>query len=245
MSRLVIFSLCFTFIDLVRCQNVLNFQTCKQSDPNRDECLKFAIQDAFKILENGVPKFNLPPLQPLKLEQWTITAGKGVNFIQKLSNIEMINHAKSTIRKVESEISDNELSLKIESTNPVILFKFDYVFENAEIYGESVSGKGRVVMEHDNYTETLSLTGKVIDKDGNRYLSLTQVDVHYIFDDTIFKFETGDAEMDKKLNRIFNQNKEEILENLYEKYLEIDNYLYTNVASAIFSLIPYDQLFPK
>lgn len=74
--------------------------TCQIDSPDRDECIKEAIQDMLPKLVNGMESLRIPPIDPYRVESQSMTFRRGDSFAAtgtiRKTNIYGASNAKIT-----------------------------------------------------------------------------------------------------------------------------------------------------
>nr|CAD7392774.1 unnamed protein product [Timema cristinae] len=79
-----------------------NFKRCAKTDPNFDECVRDAAEDAVHQLKNGEPNLGVFPLDPLEITSLGISQGQGpVSISLRFDNVKLhgISEVKVTSHK--------------------------------------------------------------------------------------------------------------------------------------------------
>ncbi|XP_031345652.1 uncharacterized protein LOC116172561 [Photinus pyralis] len=230
----------------VNAQILSKLTLCSQSDPKFKECLKDAIPKGLALLGAGVPELNIPPIDPMKMDKWEVTAEGPLTFPQTYTNIDIHGHTKGKVKDLDITLTDTDFFLSIDLVCDEVDYQADYVYENAILDGVDYSSKGKTSTMAFNYDSRNNFTGTIIKKDGENYISITKVDVESLgVDDMKFKIDSDDPEVGKKMAKLFNEKWRDMIKETKPKYTKIYAEIYKNEANAFFSKFPVNQIFPK
>ncbi|KAK5638731.1 hypothetical protein RI129_013026 [Pyrocoelia pectoralis] len=228
-------------------QLISKFQLCSRSDPKFKECLKVAIPKAIALLSAGIPDLNIPSIDPMKFAEFEAPKIPPLTFDQKYTNIEVHGHTKGdVVEDIDASLTDTDFFLSMTILCPEVDFRADYVYENAIIDGVDYSSKGTTSTMAFNYLFQANFTGSIIKKDGDDYISITDVDtISKHVDDMKITVDADKSDVGNKLAKLLTDNWENYITKQKKKYTAIYSEVYKQEANAIFSQIPYKQLFPK
>ncbi|KAK5638636.1 hypothetical protein RI129_012931 [Pyrocoelia pectoralis] len=217
------------------------FQICSRSDPNMNKCLKEAIQNALRVLKNGLPEYNYPSMDPIKMKDWAVQPSAVFNFLQQFQNIELFNHTDARIREVEVKIMDSRFFLNIKYTAPTITISTDYNYTHAIINGVDYTSNGRAVYMIVNYRGDLSMVGK-IGENGFLFITKSQLSIE---GDTFYSvYNTTNEELSKTINSFIDTHRLLIYPHVMKKFGDLYAHVYKDLANIIFSQILFDDIFP-
>ncbi|KAF5281608.1 hypothetical protein FQR65_LT02928 [Abscondita terminalis] len=242
------YELIFIFISLAYADdNLLNeFQICKRSDPNVNACLKEAIQKALPYIEYGIENLKIPSLQPLEVDEWTTKGTEVVPFEQKYKEIRVYNNAYATIDEVQSSITDNDFSIYIKGSLPVLKFVAQYRYDDAIFFEYNLTGNGTLIFVQTGTVFFVNMTGQV-NRNGNK--PTLQIISSFHESSSIegldINLEHVHIEISTKSSEHVSKHWLVLFNELRVYYSEIYAHQFKNIANAIFSLLDYDKIFPK
>lgn len=241
------FILLCAFINFVYANDefLKNFQVCKRSDSKLNECLKGAIQKALKFIENGVDKFNIPSMQPLEIESWTVKGTDVVPFEQKYKNGQLYNYATSSIDRVQAIINDDNFSIYINGHVPIVKFSGQYQYDNAVFYGENLTGNGTLLFIEYGNVFLVNMTGRV-NRNGNKpTLEIVSVSLEDTVEMMDINIDRLHVELSAQSSDHLSKHWGVIFNELAVGYSEMYAFAFKTIANTIFSQLDYDKLFPK
>ncbi|KAK5643010.1 hypothetical protein RI129_009177 [Pyrocoelia pectoralis] len=224
-----------------KAQLITKFQLCPRSDPNLNKCLKSAIQGGLAVLKNGVQEFDIPPLDHLKVPSYTVKAAPPLDFDQVYTDIKLHGHVSSEVKDVDVKITDTDFTLVLNMFTDEVTFECNYDYQNAIFDGIDMSGKGKTVLTVGKYSFTATFTGVI-----SQYLEITKVTVTNVnIESAHFDYKSEDVKSGELLSSHFNEKWETLITKEKQKFIPLYEGAYKNEANAVFSKIPFDQLFPK
>ncbi|KAB0797517.1 hypothetical protein PPYR_08510 [Photinus pyralis] len=216
-------------------------QKCSITD---DDCLKTTIQTVLRHLQNDPSVFHVASVQPMRLSQGVVPAGQVWTFDQYYHDVEMYNHAMSTVTHVESSITNNTLTFAINISNPDVVFKTDYEYKNAFFDGFNVTSKGKVIHHHEGYVGVVQITGDIEGEGDTKHVTITDVAVSFVTSKLTFDYNTADPQFDAWLGKLFADNMESIFNDMKGAYGDFYAYAYnTIIITPIFTTFSYNDLF--
>ncbi|KAK5638509.1 hypothetical protein RI129_012804 [Pyrocoelia pectoralis] len=240
-SVLILSSFAHCNEDLLR-----QFQICKRSDPQLNDCLKSAIQQSINILKNGLPQYNIPSMNPINIPKWTMPKGGILSYEQKYTNIELHDYPTTVILAVTSKIEDDDFSLSLKCTAPILKVKCNYRYDDAKLGGVDVSSVGSLIYTYYDRDFYITFTGGILNNGSGRYLLIsdTQINITRIGSFTV-KYESENLAAADLLTKLSYENLDTLLTVNKGGYDDMYATGLKNIANAVFAAIPYDKLFPK
>ncbi|KAK5638588.1 hypothetical protein RI129_012883 [Pyrocoelia pectoralis] len=223
-----------------------DFQRCRRSDPNINECLKSAIERAVHIMSRGLPKFKIESIEPLKVSSMTIEEGIGmVRVIQNYKNCKIFNIASATVTNVSSTITDAVFQLNISAFLEDVYMASQYKL-NGRVSMLSIMGEGDCTIKLKNEKANLHLIGEFTERNGKRYVEIEELKLKLDPEKVEMDFKNlfnGDPNLGPQINTIMNENWRQIFNDVGHAYEAALGDIFKNIANRIFKRIPYDELF--
>ncbi|KAK5638176.1 hypothetical protein RI129_012471 [Pyrocoelia pectoralis] len=237
---------CAFVVILQGCFALVPFQVCSRRDPNFSNCLKLAIEDALLILENGLPEYNIPSIQPIRISSWMVPAKLPLTYDQVFTNSEFFNYPLTVIKNVTAKIDDSNFFLDLTAHNPEIVCESNYKFDNAIINGEDLSSEGKLVFIYRNMEFRFNLTGTIVSNGGGKNIEITGagIDIKSMERFSI-KFNGSDTEKLEKLNKFYHDNAQNLVDTELDVYEKAYAAIFKDIANTIFSKFSFDTLFPE
>ncbi|KAF5284911.1 hypothetical protein FQA39_LY16866 [Lamprigera yunnana] len=220
---------------------------CKRNEPDMNACLKSAMQAAFPVLLKGLPDFKLDSIEPIKVPSLSIGEGTGaVHVVQNYKNVEIHNIHSIVIESVESSVSDDQFVIQSEGFIKECGFKADYEI-NGNILVMPVTGSGKCTIDLENTKVSMKMVGEKFSKKDHDYFEIKQFEVS--LDPKMVKFDfqnlfNGDARLGDEMNKLLNDNWNEIFTDVKGGYEEALGAIFMGIANVIFKKVPFDEMFP-
>ncbi|XP_070156333.1 protein takeout [Polyergus mexicanus] len=235
---------CATVFVLVAAQDLeLPVQTCKRDASDYTSCLRLAMQEAWPNFVAGIPKLDLPPLDPYFLEyQHTEYETGDLRADVTVKNVNIYGLSKITFLAVRPHHSDNAFRLEVDLELPKMLIEGNFKANGA--YGAlQIGGEGSFNISLEDIKDTWFMEGPV----ANDIWTLE----HFRLTPEIGKMTVWFSDMfngNEQLNNIALNFVNENWPSLYREMLpflskNLDDYL-TEVANRIFSKVSFSKTFP-
>ncbi|XP_031356968.1 circadian clock-controlled protein-like [Photinus pyralis] len=239
-------SLCCLVASSLALQLPSDFPKCKLGDPKMNECLMEAVFGGIRVMEKGMPEFQLESIQPITVPSMSIGGGTGaVQVVQRYKNFQIFNVAKGRTESVDSSITDREFKLSmvmhLEDVDIVSQYKL-----NGSVLLLPIFGEGEVKITMTNTKVPFELIGEVAEKKGTKYADISSVKMDLNPAKVVFDFKNlfkGDPRLGPEMNNILNENWKEIFNDVKHGYNEALSAVAKNIANQIFRKVPYDDLF--
>ncbi|KAK9500950.1 hypothetical protein O3M35_002107 [Rhynocoris fuscipes] len=223
------------------------WKICKKSDPKINECLKSSLQDIIRSLKSGNSNFDLPPLEPLLIEEIVLHQGNGqaVTLDLTLKKLNIYGLSKVVIDKVDAQLDKNMLTanLHVEGDFKIIS---DYT-SKGKILLLPINGAGKSELILDNFKAKIVMKFKKVTKGDETFYSNEKNDIsidttrlHLNFKRTV----NADDPIAKNLNVFLNENWKEILNELKPAISQAFGAAIKNFANKVFSKVPLNKLLP-
>ena len=121
----------------------------------------------------------------------------------------------------------------------------NYVYKEAQFDNLDISSNGRLLFIYGKMLCTLTLTGEVSKINDIDYALITSYQFNIEAEHFSADFESGNLEISKRLNQIVEKYWLYLLSTEKNEYAVYYGKAYKNYAQSVFSVIPYDTLFPK
>ncbi|KAK5638734.1 hypothetical protein RI129_013029 [Pyrocoelia pectoralis] len=243
-----IFSVIYLIGVTVGAQNLASkFKICSRSDPKINDCLESAINDALPVLSTDLSDYGLAPVIPMRVAKWTIHPVPPLTFEQSYENFELWNELQSKVSNVRAELSDTSFALTLNMVNSNVPLYADYNYRNAIFDNIDISSKGKYECLMKEYKATISFIGEIKKTAGVDYVVITNVTtISSNAEKLTFTYVSeGDPQVGNIITQKFNEEWYDILVLAKGNYSLIFSEAYKNAANSVFSLIPYNVLFPK
>ncbi|XP_065214845.1 protein takeout-like [Planococcus citri] len=223
------------------------FIQCKQSDPQFDQCVTKAVNEAVPELVKGVPRFGLPPIDPLRISTLSIDQGHGpVAIKMDFNDLDIVNIGTADVKDVKVDMGKKAINMKLDLSAPVILEGHYKV--SGKVLVLPIQGDGRSKFTLSGFKAEATCNFKETTKDGETFWSLDNMDFNFsvtklhIIMENLFN---GDKALGDNMNVFLNENWPEILGELRGAFRTAFASAFSEIAQRFFEKVPIEQVFPK
>ncbi|XP_046979721.1 protein takeout-like [Schistocerca americana] len=222
-------------------------KTCKQTDPQYNDCLKNALQGALPSLSKGIRSLEAQPIDPLTITSLSISEEKDkpVAINLDFSNFQITGISSAIIDSFEMTPGSYDMKIKAHTTGPLTLtgkYKID-----GKVLVLPIQGEGDCKLIADNIDALLDLKGVPLEKDGHTHADIKDFKFSFETKKMTFDFSNlfnGDKALGDNMNKFLNENWEEILKELKPSIEEAFGLAFKDIANNVFHKVPYTDVFP-
>ncbi|XP_065209742.1 protein takeout-like [Planococcus citri] len=224
------------------------FKACHKSDPAFMQCFKSELQNVIPLLNDGYPKYRLPPLDPFDLPALDIAKGSGaVSVDLSLQKLKIYGLTSARLESLNLDVDTLKANAKFTFAKPISLI--GQYTAKGKVQVLPINGKGPCnITMVDPVLELTDIQGEVRQKDGKNYIDLKGVTLKATkMGKLILKLENlfqGNKEVSDNLNVFLNENWELLFEELRPAFEEAVAVILKEVASKVLQKIPRDEIFP-
>ncbi|KAB0802374.1 hypothetical protein PPYR_04560 [Photinus pyralis] len=234
--------LAFYLIALVLCNPLPDIlKRCRINDTG---CLASSVEYAIAKMGNGLPELQMPPIDPLSLEDLVVQASDGpVSMYQNYSNTKINHLTKLTVNQFKINLDPCEINL--ETFYPSLFCSGDF-FIKGELFGFDINGGETANGTSTNTTIGVTLTCNRNKDNGKEYIKVTDVKVlvnwgtmvlHY---GNVFK---DDEQRNRDLDKKVNDNSNDILETAKGDFQVLLESLFEDWSNKVFSKYAVNEIF--
>ncbi|XP_018049396.1 PREDICTED: circadian clock-controlled protein-like isoform X2 [Atta colombica] len=235
---------CATAFTLTAAQDFeLPIQTCKRDADDYSSCLRLAIQEAWPNFVPGIPKLDLPVLDPYFTDhERTIYETNDMRADITVTNVNTYGLAKAQFLAVRPQHSDNYFKLEFDVDLPKILIEGNYKADGS-LGTFQIGGEGFFNISMEDIKCTWIMEGSV----ANDRWTLE----HFHLNPEVGKMQVWFSDMfngNEELNNAAMKFVNEYWPTLYRSMLPFlaknwDEHL-TEISNRIFSKISFSKTFP-
>ncbi|KAK9506969.1 hypothetical protein O3M35_008808 [Rhynocoris fuscipes] len=219
------------------------WKICRKSDPEINECLKVAVENAIHDLKDGNPSLGVLPLDPLRFNKILIDQGNGpVSLKLEFIDLDIIGFTNMKI----TSFKNNWKEMQFEGIVPSLIFDGKYTADG-KVLVLPVKGDGHCRYTFDNFVIKATLKLKEFEKGGHHFLEVTDFSFNMETDRMHVQFDNlfnGDKALGESTNAFLNQNWKEILNELKPSISKAFGSGYKEISNRIFSKIPIEEFSP-
>lgn len=237
----------FSYLEASPVKLPKGFIQCKQSDPKFQQCVAHAVQEALPELVKGVPRFSLPPIDPLRISNLIIDQGHGpVAIKMNFTDLDIRNIGSGKVTDLKVDMDKKTIHVKLDLAKPIILDSTYSIVGKVLILPINGNGHSKYTLSGfkaesvSHFTET--------EKNGDVYWTLENMD----FDFTVSKLHivmenlfNGDKALGDNMNVFLNENWPEILGELRLAFRTAFSSAFSEISQRFFERVPINQIFPK
>ncbi|XP_069688396.1 protein takeout-like [Periplaneta americana] len=221
-------------------------KACSRNDPNINDCAKKSATEAIPHFINGDPKYRIPPLEPIIINELSVKKGSnnfGMEFIA--TNAEMRGLKDTVIREIRLDLKKQHI-------------EYDLLFPEVNITSRyNISGRVLVLpITGDGIAEiNLKNVSCVIAYDFVKKLNPELKQEVLIPSKSTLTFNAmamkihlsnlfnGDKFLGDNMNHFLNENWQELIREMGPPVGEAINQFVSALLSNVFELVPYDDAF--
>ncbi|XP_044266493.1 protein takeout-like [Tribolium madens] len=220
-------------------------KVCKSSEANLASCIIESVNLLKPTLKEGIPELNVPPIEPLLLDEVKLRSGPSSAKINaNITNIKVWGPSTFEILELKPNLPKAKFAFKVRI--PSLHFEGDYDIDMRILVLE-YKGVGPITGNFTNYSFDCILKGNRIQKDGEEYLKFdkmrlrlnighSRITLGNLFrDDPIIGRATNDV-INDNTDLFINEIKPVLENSLAEKF--------TDIANKITLKFTYKELFP-
>ncbi|XP_044764569.1 uncharacterized protein LOC123321130 [Coccinella septempunctata] len=217
-----------------------DFKRCSSKDT---ACLKEAINDSLPKLANGIKELGVPALDPIRVTNFSVKAGRAVQLTQNYENVEFSGLSDTKLSDFSMDLDKGKIS--IESYWPLTEFKGLYNLRGRLLLLE-VYGKGPFSVKYEKIQGRINMDVEKYTKNGDTYLKVTKLTIDAEPQRVYFKFDNlfdGNKLLGDNINRVLNDNWKEIYDDVINDYLKAVSRYLMRLANKLFQKVPLKDIF--
>ncbi|KAK9700685.1 hemolymph juvenile hormone binding protein (JHBP) [Popillia japonica] len=205
---------------------------CSANDADISKCILNSINLLRPQLKEGIEELDVPPLEPLPLDEITLKRGpSSTRITANITDIKVWGASDFEILELRANVKKNKFTFKVRL--PYLYFQGKYDLD-MQILLIKLKGRGPITGNFSNYGFEAVMKGDKIQKDGEEYLRFDKMKVRIHVGEAKLNLENlfgGDPVLGKVTNDILSDNSELFLNeirpnletSLAEKFTEIAN----------------------
>ncbi|CAH0387367.1 unnamed protein product [Bemisia tabaci] len=224
-----------------------NFKICKKAEPKLEACVIDAVKVALPLISKGIPKYQVPAIDPLELTSLDIGKGKGpVSIDLKFRNLKIWG-LKHAMPKSFSALDIDKYTYQAKFDVPGALTIVGQYSADGKVLVLPINGKGPCnITLYDPEVEVF-LKGKGHSKGDKKYMQLTKAQFKILnIKKMKIKLENlfnGNKELGENMNQFLNENWPDILKELQPAIEEALSLFLKELGSRILNNVPYTEFF--
>ncbi|KAK6633519.1 hypothetical protein RUM43_001099 [Polyplax serrata] len=220
-------------------------QVCRSTDPQLEKCINSSIEAIRSKLVTGIPELDVPPLEPLALNEVSLIRGPdGAKIEASVKNIKVFGPSNFIIKSLRANVKNSQFDFRV--LLPKLSFKGDYSM-NMRILLLKLQGQGVITGNLTNYRAEVNMKGDKIKRNGQKYLHMRKMKTKLDVGDVAIHLTNlfnGDPVLGPATNRILRSNSKLFLEEIQPALESSISEVFTDIANRITLKFTYDELFP-
>uniref|UniRef100_A0A0U4MTW2 Putative odorant-binding protein n=1 Tax=Reticulitermes speratus TaxID=60591 RepID=A0A0U4MTW2_9NEOP len=219
---------------------------CKRNDPNINACLQTSIEQAIRELKPGLPALHLLPVDPLDVTKITIEhgAGRPVSLNLEFNNVKSAGLSQSEVKTVRIDL--DKRILEADAFVPKTVMEADYVMDGRFLV-LPVKGNGKCKFDFTGMNATVKIEAEPQTKSGKVYWNVVNLEIDIkSMENFRVKFDNlfnGDKALGDSTNKVLNDNWKQFWEELKPSFEETFAAVFLQLAKAVFSRVPEENIF--
>ncbi|XP_050438619.1 protein takeout-like [Adelges cooleyi] len=219
---------------------LLSFTPCRLSDPNLNQCIWKALDEAIPIIAPGVPRLGLPQMDPYHLKSMEVSKGQSQNqVVFKLRDLDVHGIRSFAINAINFDRKTYKCFVGIEARERFINKGFYEI--SGRLFMVPVQGKGKFETWMDNYKSNFTIQFQKITKDGEYFLeplhlskTISVSRIHFHF----YNLFNGNRILGDTVNNLMNQNWEEMLDDFKPTIMKLFDQVFMGYIKTFCQTVP-------
>ncbi|KAF5273564.1 hypothetical protein FQR65_LT04562 [Abscondita terminalis] len=218
---------------------------CKENDVDIAQCINNSINHLRLRLAAGIDDLDVPPMEPLKLNEIKLKIGPPSAAIHcNITNLRVWGPSTFVINELKPNLTANTFYFKIFL--PKLHFEGDYDL-NMNFFLINAKGRGPIQGNFTNYSSEVVMKGRKIMQNNEEYLKFDKLHLRVEIGKTKIRLENlfNEDPLLKQLSDDLVNDNSEIFVNEIKPTLEIGlAEKFTEIANKITLKFTYKELFP-
>ncbi|XP_071439966.1 protein takeout-like [Hetaerina americana] len=220
---------------------------CARDDPKLNECALERGKTVIAHLKDGLPKYHIPRLEPLHVEEIKINqdekSGVGINLVAK--NVDIHGVSEGELRDIRIQLDPTSFKLSIFFPRIEIMSKYNV---NGKILILPIQGDGNANITMVNLELGFDFTAELNKKkDSQNYLKLGEHQITYKMSRNYIKMDNlfnGNKALGDRMNEFMDVNWREVTEELGPPIADALALVIKSIIAGILEQVPYENIFP-
>lgn len=218
-------------------------KTCKKDSEDFSSCLRLAIQEAWPTFIQGLPDFDIPPLDPYHVDSHSVDYENGqLRAHMTATDVRTYGLAKTRFLSVKPEIKDDFFRLEIDIEIPKLLLDGDYKAEGS-LHSFKVGGKGFFNVSMEDIRGTWDISGHIVNdkwKVEHFRVAPTVGDMKIWFSDLFH----GNEDLNRAALVLANEYWPVVYRGMLPRLIDEWDPYFTEFINRFFSKISFSTVFP-
>ncbi|XP_063547473.1 uncharacterized protein LOC134754925 isoform X2 [Cydia strobilella] len=220
-------------------------EVCKRDQSTINSCVRKSIERLRPKLAEGIPEFEVPPIEPFYIPELIIDSGNLIQFHAVGKDVQVSGAGNFSIKNVHVDLESLRISARVRF--PRLHFVGRYVLD-ARLLVLPLHGAGTIVADAIKCETEIVLHSQLVEREGVEYVQFSALDVRLDVRDYRVRLDglfDGNKALGDAANEAINQSREEILRATKPYAERTVSKLFLDTANKIANIFPFDQLIPQ
>lgn len=244
--------LLLTLLSVWTCMDTLKLphyiKPCSRNDPNFNACAKQHAIQAIPQFINGDPKYRVPPLDPILIEELSVSQGSsnfGLSFVARNATLWGLKDVQ--VKDIRIDLQKQRIEYDLFFPQLDIQFRYN-VSGKVLILPITGNGQGSILMKDSSVNIGYNYDRKRKESNGKDYVIPKDLELDFdpkgmtIHLENLFN---GDKFLGDNMNSFLNENWKDVLADVGPTIAKAMNQVLSTILTNIFQLVPYDEAFPE
>ncbi|CAG9768271.1 unnamed protein product [Ceutorhynchus assimilis] len=219
---------------------------CHQKDPKLTQCIINSIEALRPKLKEGIAEINVPPLEPLPLDEIKLRSGPNqARISSNITNLKVWGPILFQITDLKADVPNKKFQATVNL--PKLNFEGDYDMD-VNVLILKYNGKGVMTGNFTDYIFDLTLIYEIKQKDGKNYMNIPKLGIKLTMGKSVLKMTGTDNKnptLSQGLQAVLNDNTEVFMKEVLPALEDGLSVRFTDIANKIAHIVPYEELLPE
>lgn len=215
---------------------------CQRSDPQINQCIKRSFNHLKPFLGKGLPEINVPPLEPLLIEQMNMDNDAGaVRIKARFSDILAKGASNYTIKEVRSDVKKLRFDMRLTIPRVEARGKYEIV---GNVLLLPVRSNGEFWAEFTDITAVIKVYGKETTRENVAYMHIEKLGLDFTMKNARFKVKdniNSQNVLGEAINQFLNTNANDLVQEMRPAASQSIGRLFKKILNSAFGSIPMRQ----
>ncbi|KAF2878874.1 hypothetical protein ILUMI_27294 [Ignelater luminosus] len=231
----------------VNCEIPNYIHICKREDPELSACIANSVNTLIPYLKVGIPELDVPPLEPLQLNDVQLKLGSDdAKIATNITNIHVWGASSFQLLSLRAIVSPNANTFHFNVNVPRLQLLGQYAIDTKILF-LNLKGNGPLEINITDYSFNCTMNGHKIEKNDVTYLEFERMECSMNFKNVNVLLKhifNGNALLGNTTNTVINQNVDMFYKEIKPSLVEALGKTFTDIANKITLRFSYDELFP-
>ncbi|GJQ84869.1 hypothetical protein Trydic_g489 [Trypoxylus dichotomus] len=229
----------------VRAEIPSYIHVCSATDADISKCIMNSVELLRPQLAQGIEELDVPPLEPLPLDEITLKQGPtGTRITANITDIKVWGASNFETLELRANVRKNKFTFKVRLPYLYFQGKCDL---DMQILFIQLKGKGPITGNFSNYQLAAVMKGNKIQNEGKEYLRFDKMKIKMQVGEVKLNIDNlfeGDSVVRMVSSNIVNENSELFLNEIQPNLEAALAEKFTDIANKITLKFTYNELFP-